>query len=209
MQCNIALNLTNYYRKKRHRAEYRVAVFFTSPCGRGHINDLQTCRPGAVSTMRHTRHVAFFRHRTFQFLPRKDVISSLRQCCRCVAAIGQLTANARSMRPQSSVYRSKRRFTNETSPLPQPPKALRPADTCLVRQAFAASWHTHCLIGPHRNSPRPGPLNGRRQRTSEKACNTKNAGCSPGKRRGHRRAMRAMRTTSGASRAGCRSVRND
>jgi hypothetical protein len=29
MHCNITLRLTKYYRKKRHWAQYRVAVFFT------------------------------------------------------------------------------------------------------------------------------------------------------------------------------------
>jgi len=34
MRCNIAFNLTNCYRKKRHRAEHRVAVFITEPLER-------------------------------------------------------------------------------------------------------------------------------------------------------------------------------
>ena len=38
MHCNIALKLTNYYRKKRHRAEYGVAVFLTAICWEARIS---------------------------------------------------------------------------------------------------------------------------------------------------------------------------
>jgi hypothetical protein len=40
MQCNIALMLTNYYRKKRHRAEYGVAVVLTVICWQAIISTI-------------------------------------------------------------------------------------------------------------------------------------------------------------------------
>jgi len=47
MRCNIAFNLTNYYRKKRHRAEHRVAAFITDIRWHAHRARAEVRRPAS------------------------------------------------------------------------------------------------------------------------------------------------------------------
>ena len=49
MHCNICANLTNYYRKKRHPAEHRVAVLITDICVKEPTEPLPQVRRSAFS----------------------------------------------------------------------------------------------------------------------------------------------------------------